>query len=60
MDKHRPWQPRVRTPPLFNPFEPSTEWTEQLGDGDRIELEDEEAAEPSAPDKPATEKTDEK
>lgn len=43
MDK-RPWQPRVDTPPLFNPFEPSTEWTEQLGDGSRVEIENEEEA----------------
>ena len=60
MEKHRPWQPRLKDEPLFNPFEPSTEWTEQLGDGDRIEIEDEEEAEGRAPANPATEKKDEK
>lgn len=59
MEKHRPWQPQVRTPPLFNPFESSTEWTEQLGGGDRIEIEDVEEAEGSVPVAP-TEKTDDK
>jgi len=56
----RPWRPRIKTPPLFNPFEPSTQWTEQLGDGARIEIEDEEPTEESVPANPATEKTDDK
>jgi hypothetical protein len=55
--KHRPWQPEVKNPPVFNPFESSTEWTKQLGDGDRIEIENEEDAEGSVPTAPATEKT---
>jgi len=60
MEKHRPWQPQVKTPPLFNPFESSTEWTEQLGDGDRIEIEDEEEAEGGLPADPPTQRIDDK
>jgi hypothetical protein len=60
MEDRPPWRPRVKTPPLFNPFEPSTQWTEQLGDGDRIEIEDEEPVEDTVPANPATEKTDDK
>lgn len=40
--KHKPWQPTIREDPLFNPFEPSTEWTRQIGDADRIEVPDDE------------------
>jgi hypothetical protein len=40
MKKHRPWQPHLGSLPLFNPFEPSTKWTRELGAGDRIEIED--------------------
>lgn len=60
MEKHRPWQPELKTPPLFNPFESSTEWTEQLGANDSIEVEDEENAEGSVPADPPTQKTDER
>jgi hypothetical protein len=49
MKKHRPWQPHLGSLPLFNPFEPSTKWTRELGAGDRIEIEDEEEAEGSVP-----------
>jgi hypothetical protein len=48
----------VDTPPLFNPFEPSTEWTKQLGDADRIEIEDEEVAEDDVPSDPAAKESD--
>ena len=58
MEKRGPWQPRVDTPPLFNPFEPSTEWTKQLGDADRIEIEDEEVAEDDVPSDPAAKESD--
>jgi hypothetical protein len=60
MDKHRPWQPQIKNVPLFNPFEPSTEWTAQIGDGERIEIEDEEATEDRAPANPGAENPDEK
>ena len=60
MEKHRPWEPELKTPPLFNPFESSTEWTEQLGADDRIEIEDDEDIERSVPADPPREKTDEK
>ena len=52
MAKHRPWEPRIEPLPLFNSFEPSTEWTKQLGAGERIEMEDEEEAVDSAPTDP--------
>lgn len=45
MAEHKPWQPRLKNAPLFNPFEPSTEWTAQIGANDRIEIEEEEVAE---------------
>jgi hypothetical protein len=57
MDEHKPWRPRLKNSPLFNPFEPSTKWTAQIGAGDRIEIEDEDPAEPEAPATPTT-KTD--
>jgi hypothetical protein len=60
MDKHEPWRPKIKNAPLFNPFEPSTEWTAELGADDRIELEDEEGTEEAAPPKPPTEKTADK
>lgn len=41
MNERKPWQPRIREEPLFNPFEPSTEWTKDLGANDRIEIPDE-------------------
>lgn len=52
MAKHRPWEPRIEPLPLLNPFEPSTEWTKQLGAGKRVEIEDEEEAMDSAPTDP--------
>jgi hypothetical protein len=48
MSKYRPWEPRIRTEPLLNPFRPSTDWTRELGANDRIELADGKAAKPSA------------
>jgi hypothetical protein len=60
MDEHQPWRPKLKNAPLFNPFESSTEWTAQNGDADRIEVEDEVTTEDNQPDKPATEKTDDK
>jgi hypothetical protein len=56
MGKHRPWQPHIKNARLLNAFEPSTEWTAQLGDADRIEIEDEEeTTEDRAPANPPTE-----
>jgi hypothetical protein len=36
----KPWRPHLDTLPLFNPFEPSTKWTAQIGAGDEIKIED--------------------
>lgn len=61
MDEHKPWRPKLKNAPLFNPFESSTEWTAQIGATDRIEIEDEETTEDEKSDKqPAAEKTDDK
>jgi len=60
MEKDRPWEPELKTPPLFNPFESSTEWTEQLGADDRIKIEDGEKAEGNVSADPPKQKTDEK
>jgi len=62
MDKHEPWRPKIKNAPLYNPFEPSTQWTAELGAADRIELddEDEEAKEVAAAQNPPAEKTDDK
>ncbi len=38
MSTHTPWQPRMRTEPVFNAFEPSTDWTRDLGANERIEV----------------------
>ena len=54
MAEHKPWEPRLKNAPLFNPFEPSTEWTAQIGANDRIEIEDEEVADNEVPAAPAT------
>lgn len=43
MDERKPWQPRIREEPIFNPFEPPTERTGDLGAKDRIEIPAEEA-----------------
>lgn len=60
MDKHAPWWPKLKNAPLFNPFEAPTEWTAELGDADRIDIEeDEETADNRAPDS-ATGQVDEK
>ncbi|HEU4627004.1 MAG TPA: hypothetical protein VFS52_19745 [Steroidobacteraceae bacterium] len=45
MTSKKPWQPRLETLPLFNPFEPSTKWTEQIGADDSIEIDAEEDGE---------------
>jgi hypothetical protein len=44
MSTHKPWQPRVRGEPIFNPFEPSTDWTRDLGANERVEVPDEDEA----------------
>ncbi len=60
MDKHEPWRPKLKNAPLFNPFEPSTEWTAELGAADRIEIEDDEETEDGRPPDSATGKASEK
>lgn len=40
MNERKPWQPHMRDEPIFNPFEPSTEWTRELGANDRVEIPD--------------------
>jgi len=47
MSTDKPWRPRMRGEPMLNPFEPSTEWTRDLGANERIEvpIEDEAASE---------------
>jgi hypothetical protein len=42
MNKRKPWQPHLREEPIFNPFEPSTDWTRDLGANERVEVPDEE------------------
>jgi hypothetical protein len=60
MDKQRAWRPRVKSAPLFNPFEATTEWTAQIGGNDRIEVEDEVEPEEMVTPDPATKTTDDK
>jgi hypothetical protein len=43
-DKEKTWRPHLDTLPLFNPFEPSTKWTAQIGADDEIKVEDEAAS----------------
>jgi hypothetical protein len=57
-DKDKPWRPHLDTLPLFNPFEPSTKWTAQIGAGDEIKVEDEVDSDPSASAQPTPEKAD--
>jgi hypothetical protein len=49
MDRQKPWRPHIDSLPLFNPFEPSTKWTEQIGADDEIQIEDEEVESESKP-----------
>ena len=42
MKTHRPWQPRMRSGSLFNPFVPTTEAPFEM---DHIEIEEEEGQE---------------
>lgn len=42
MNERKPWQPHMREEPIFNPFEPSTDWTRDLGANERIDVPDEE------------------
>ena len=60
MDGHEPWRPQLKNAPLLNPFEPSTEWTAELGAADRIEIEDDEETEDDRPPDSATGKANEK
>ncbi len=60
MDTHRPWRPKLKNAALFNPFEPSTEWTAEMGAADRIEIEDDEETEDGRPPDSATGNADDK
>ena len=52
MSERKPWQPRMREEPIFNPFERPTEWTRDLGANERVEIPDEEeTSEAQAPEK---------
>lgn len=61
MSDRKPWQPRMRDEPVFNPFEPSTDWTRDLGANERVEVPEEEeepestVQEPGKKGKPASE-----
>lgn len=44
MNERKPWQPRLRQQPIFNPFEPSTDWTRDIGANERVDVPDEEQA----------------
>jgi hypothetical protein len=57
-DKEKTWRPHLDTLPLFNPFEPSTKWTAQIGAEDEIKVEDEAAADASESADSTTEKAD--
>lgn len=48
MNERKPWQPHLREEPIFNPFEPSTDWTRDLGANERVEVPDEEEETESA------------
>lgn len=48
MKERKPWQPRLREEPIFNPFESSTDWTRDLGANERVEVPDEEEGTESA------------
>lgn len=41
MKERKPWQPRLRREPIFNPFERPTDRTRNLGANDRVEIQDE-------------------
>lgn len=42
MNARKSWRPHLRDQPIFNPFEPSTDWTRDLGANDRVEIPDQE------------------
>jgi hypothetical protein len=43
VSERKSWRPKIKSEPMLNPFESSTEWTRDLGANDRIEVPDEEA-----------------
>lgn len=43
MSAQKPWQPRMRGNPIFNPFEPPTDRTRDLGANERVEIPEDEA-----------------
>jgi hypothetical protein len=55
-EEKEPWRPHLDTLPLFNPFEPSTKWTAQIGAGDEIKIEDATASDDAEPAPATTEK----
>jgi hypothetical protein len=40
-NERKPWRPRLRKEPIFNPFQPPTDRTRDLGANDRIEIAEE-------------------
>ena len=42
MTERKPWRPRMRGEPIFNPFEPSTDWTRDIGANDEVQIPEEE------------------
>ena len=48
MNERKPWRPQVRGLPIFNPFEPSTDWTRDIGANDRAVIPAEEETTDSA------------
>ena len=49
MNAHKPWEPHMRGNPIFNPFEPSTDWTRDIGANDRVDVPDQEEEEARSP-----------
>ncbi|HEY8051340.1 MAG TPA: hypothetical protein VIE42_00860 [Steroidobacteraceae bacterium] len=49
MKNQRPWQPRLSTLPLLDPFDRATEWTAERDGDDRIEIAAAEETEDSVP-----------
>ena len=58
MTEKKTWQPHIEHLPLFNPFEPSTQWTKQMGAGDEIRIDDEDEDSPAEEIEPTDPATD--
>lgn len=55
MNERKPWRPHMRDEPIFNPFEPPTDWTRDLGANERVEIPGEEEEQESADQEPGKE-----